>query len=112
MKLYLNHTSDFTYVDDIVDGFVRAVEKGVGYKVYNLGNGEPVQLMDFIHTVEKVTGQKAEIEFVPMQPGDVTQTFADIRSAQIDLRYAPKTDIETGLYQYVEWYKEFYSKRV
>jgi UDP-glucuronate 4-epimerase len=99
---------DFTYVDDIVDGFVRALKQGQGYKVYNLGNGTPVELMDFIRTLEKVTGREAKIEFAPMQPGDVTQTYADIRAAQVDLGFIPITNIETGLEKYVAWYKEFY----
>lgn len=99
---------DFTYIDDIVDGFVRAVERGQGCQVYNLGNGEAVELMDFIRTIERVTGKEAKIEFAPMQLGDVTQTYADITRAQSDLGYAPKTDIETGLRQYVEWYQTFY----
>jgi len=99
---------DFTYIDDIVAGFKQALELGVGYKIYNLGNGSPVQLMDFIATVKRATGKKADIEFKPMQPGDVTKTFADISAAKKDLQYNPTTSLEQGIEQYVAWFKEYY----
>ena len=99
---------DFTYIDDIVAGFKQALELGVGYKIYNLGNGNPVQLMDFITTIETATNTKADIEFMPMQPGDVTKTFADISAAQQDLQYNPTTSLEQGIEQYVAWFREYY----
>jgi UDP-glucuronate 4-epimerase len=99
---------DFTYIDDIVAGFKQALELGVGYKIYNLGNGSPVQLMDFIATVERATDTKADIKFMPMQPGDVTKTFADIREAKQDLQYNPTTSLEQGIEQYVAWFREYY----
>jgi len=99
---------DFTYIDDIVAGFKQALELGVGYKIYNLGNGNPVQLMDFITTIETATNTKADIEFMPMQPGDVTKTFADISEAKQDLRYNPTTNVEQGIEQYVAWFREYY----
>jgi len=99
---------DFTYIDDIVAGFKQALELGVGYKIYNLGNGTPVQLMDFIATIETATNTKADIKFMPMQPGDVTKTFADIREAKQDLQYNPTTSLEQGIEQYVAWFREYY----
>ena len=99
---------DFNYIDDIVAGFKQALELGVGYKIYNLGNGSPVQLMDFITTIETATNTKADIEFMPMQPGDVTKTFADISAAQQDLQYNPTTSLEQGIEQYVAWFREYY----
>ena len=99
---------DFTYIDDIVAGFKQALELGVGYKIYNLGNGNPVQLMDFITTIETATNTKADIEFMPLQPGDVTKTFADIREAKQDLQYNPTTSLEQGIEQYVAWFREYY----
>ena len=99
---------DFTYIDDIVAGFKQALELGVGYKIYNLGNGSPVQLMDFIATVERATDTKADIKFMPMQPGDVTKTFADISEAKQNLQYNPTTSLEQGIEQYVAWFREYY----
>ena len=99
---------DFTYIDDIVAGFKQALELGTGYKIYNLGNGTPVQLMDFITTIETATNKKADIEFMPMQPGDVTKTFADISAAKQDLQYNPTTSLEQGIEQYVAWFREYY----
>jgi len=103
-----NMMRDFTYIDDIVSGFKQALELGVGYKIYNLGNGAPIQLMDFITTIEQATNKKADIEFMPMQPGDVTKTFADIGAAKKDLHYNPTTSLEQGIKKYVSWFREYY----
>ena len=103
---------DFTYVDDIVAGFKQAVATGVRYKIYNLGNGVPVKLMDFIASIESATGKKADIEFMPMQPGDVTRTFADIAHAQHDLGYNPTTRLEQGIENYVSWFRNYYRNHI
>jgi UDP-glucuronate 4-epimerase len=103
-----NMLRDFTYIDDIVAGFKQAVATGVGYKIYNLGNGNPVKLMDFIAAIESATGKPADIEFMPMQPGDVTRTFADISKAQQDLGYNPITHLKPGIENYVAWFRDYY----
>jgi UDP-glucuronate 4-epimerase len=99
---------DFTYIDDIVAGFVHALNKPNGYQIYNLGCGAPVVVKDFLHILEDVIGKKAQVVVVPMQPGDVTDTFADITKARTELGYAPKTQVSAGVAQYVEWYRTFY----
>jgi UDP-glucuronate 4-epimerase len=91
-----------------VAGFKQAVATGVGYKIYNLGNGNPVKLMDFIAAIESATGKPADIEFMPMQPGDVTRTFADIAHAQHDLGYNPITHVKPGIENYVAWFRDYY----
>lgn len=99
---------DFTYIDDIVDGVVQALARLAGSHIYNLGCGQPVQLMDFIKTIEEATGQSAIIEYQEMQPGDVTQTYADITQAQKDLDYAPQTKLAAGMAEYVNWFRPYY----
>jgi UDP-glucuronate 4-epimerase len=96
---------DYTYVDDIVDGIVRSIDTPLGYQIYNLGNGNPVKLLDFIHLVEKHCGQKAVIKQLPEQPGDVPRTCANISKARELLGYSPKVDFEEGIRRTVEWYK-------
>ncbi len=98
---------DFTYVSDIVDGFILALEKTDGLKIYNLGRGSPVKLMDFIRCIEEGVGKKAEMNMLPMQPGDVKSTFADITRAREELGYSPKVDIEEGVQNFINWYKEW-----
>lgn len=106
---------DFTYVDDIVKGIVCMLchppapnEKGVRYKLYNIGNNKPEKLMDFIETLERCLGKKAEKEFLPMQPGDVYQTYADVSDLMRDFDFKPDTPIEAGLEKFVKWYREYY----
>ncbi len=99
---------DFTYVDDIVDGFVRALNKPNGYQIYNLGCGTPVVVKDFLGMLEDALGKKAQVVVVPMQPGDVTDTFADITKARTELGYEPQTHITEGVGHFVQWYREFY----
>lgn len=99
---------DFTHIDDIVAGFVAALERGEGYEVYNLGNGTPIELMDFIRIIEDAVGTEADIAFASMQPGDVTQTYADIGRAQSELGYEPKTAVAEGVAAYVAWHREYY----
>lgn len=99
---------DFIYVDDIVEGFALALEKGQGYEIINLGNSQPVELMDFIATIEQELGKKAVINFLPIQAGDVPETSADITKAQRLLGYTPKVSIQAGVKNFIEWYKSYY----
>lgn len=98
---------DYTYVDDIVSGIVASITASLPNKaeIINLGNNQPVQLKDFIKTLEMVTGKTAKIVQQPLQPGDVQQTYADITKAQKILNYQPKTSLKKGLTQFVAWYK-------
>lgn len=106
---------DFTYVDDIVTGIEhmicnppKANELGDLYKVYNIGNHKPEQLMHFIEVLEQALGQKAEKEYLPMQLGDVYQTYADVTDLQKDFDFKPETTIEEGLGKFAVWYKKYY----
>lgn len=128
-----NMRRDFTYIDDIVSGIVGVLEKGKGkrekgedkekqedsyplslcpsplpYKIYNLGNNSSENLMDFIHVLEDALGKKAIIDYKPMHPGDVKETYADIEDAKRDFGFSPKTSITEGLPKFVQWYKEYY----
>lgn len=117
IKIYNNGDMlrDFTYIDDIVEGIERmllippkADAEGNRYKIYNIGNNSPVKLMDFIETLESSLGRVARKEYLPMQPGDVYQTYADVRELMEDYGFRPKTDIETGLKKFADWYKDYY----
>lgn len=106
---------DFTYVDDIVTGIEHMLcnppktnELGDLYKVYNIGNHKPEQLMNFIEVLEHALGQTAEKEYLPMQPGDVYQTYADVTDLQKDFDFKPETTIEEGLGKFAVWYKKYY----
>lgn len=99
---------DFTYVGDIVEGFVKAMDKPMGFEIINLGCGDSVKLMDMIKTLENVLGKKAKLKMMPMQQGDVKETFADITKAKKLLGYAPKVNLEKGIIQFVQWYKEYF----
>ena len=107
-----NLSRDFTYIDDIVEGVMRLVAcppaDAVPHRVYNIGNSAPVQLMDFIGVIEKVTGCKAIKHMMEMQPGDVYCTYADVSRLKNDFGYAPSVSIEEGISQFYEWYKKFY----
>jgi UDP-glucuronate 4-epimerase len=94
---------DFTYIDDIVDGVRRAIERCSGYRVYNLGESQPVSLGELIATLEAALGRKAVIDRQPRQPGDVERTCADVTLARRELGYQPATDLRTGLARFVEW---------
>lgn len=107
-----NMYRDFTYIDDIIKGMEHILcnppeqdENKVKYKIYNLGNNKPVKLMDYIEILENCIGKKAIKEYLPMQPGDVYQTYADICDLEEDFHFTPSTSIETGLNRFVEWYK-------
>jgi UDP-glucuronate 4-epimerase len=103
---------DFTYIDDIVNGVIAALDTPPSgtppYKVYNIGNNNSENLMDFIRTLEDSIGKKAEINFKPMHPGDVKETYADIEDTIKDLGFLPKTTIKEGIPKFVEWYKSYY----
>ena len=105
---------DFTYIDDIVHGIELVIDKAPKgedpYKIYNIGNNKPERLMYFIETLENSIGKKAKKEFLPMQPGDVYQTYADISELEKDFGFKPKTSIEDGLKKFADWYKEYYGK--
>lgn len=102
---------DYTYIDDIVDGVVRAVDRPLGYQVFNLGNGAPTKLKDFIDLVAKYTGKIPKVKVLPNQPGDVQKTCADIRRARILLGYDPQTPFANGIEKTVAWYNNFYNKK-
>ena len=106
---------DFTYIDDIVEGMESILcnpparnDKGVSYKLYNIGNNKPEKLMDYIETLERCLGRTAVKEFLPMQPGDVYQTYADITGLKQDYDFTPHTTIDEGLNKFVKWYREYY----
>lgn len=120
------HARDFTYVDDIVEGVVRVLDKvPVGdpewdgarpdaasspapYRLYNIGNHQPVELMDFIAAIEQATGREAVKTFLPMQPGDVVATYADVADLTRDVGFAPNTSIVEGMGRFVAWYRDYY----
>lgn len=117
---------DFTYIDDIAEGIVRVIDhpskpnkswKGdapdpsssvAPYRIYNIGNSKPVELMDFVGAIEKTLGKKAKKNFMPMQAGDVPNTWADVSSLSKDFDYMPNTPVDTGVKKFVEWYMDFF----
>ncbi len=116
IKIYNNGDMyrDFTYIDDIINGIVKVTEnppafnEGAKYKIYNIGNNKPEKLTVFIETLESCIGKTAKKEFLPMQAGDVYQTYADIDSLINDFNFKPDTTIKDGLQKFVEWYKSYY----
>lgn len=102
---------DFTYVDDIVDGIILALNKISGYQIFNLGNNKPVELEYFISCLEKELGKTAIKNYVEMQPGDVLETYADIEETKNKLGWEPKIRIEEAIRLFAEWYKEYYGNR-
>ena len=94
---------DWTYIDDIVAGFVAALDKGLGYEIINLGCGSPVKNIDFVRTLEQLLGRKAKIENAPTPPSEPLITFADISKAKKLLGYEPKVKVEEGMRRFVEW---------
>ena len=94
------------HVDDVVDGVIRALDTPLGYQIYNLGNGRPTRLNDFIRLVEEHSGRKAIVNVLPEQPGDVPRTCADISKARELLGYDPKTPFSEGIAKLVKWYNE------
>ena len=110
-----NMSRDFTYVGDIVDGIIKVIDNPPiellpPYKVYNIGANHPIQLLDFIETLEKALGKKATKNFMDMQDGDVVSTYADVSGLMDDFGYKPDTSLEDGIGKFVKWYKEYYKK--
>lgn len=121
-----NMLRDFTYIDDIVDGVINVINQAptssdqwdninsdpasssAPYRIYNIGNSKPIQLMDFISAIENAIGVESKKEFLPMQQGDVYQTYADTTALQNDLGFMPKTDLNEGVKKTVDWYRSFY----
>jgi UDP-glucuronate 4-epimerase len=123
---YGKHRRDFTYIDDIVEGVIRTMDNTATpndnwdaakpdpgtsmapYRIYNIGNQQPVELMDYIGAIEDYLGKKAEKNLLPLQAGDVPDTWADTKDLALDVGYQPDTPIEVGVKNFVEWYLEFY----
>ena len=123
---YGNHKRDFTYIDDIVEGVIRTMDNTATpnaswdaakpdpgtsmapYRIYNIGNQNPVELMDYIGAIEKCLGKEAEKNLLPLQPGDVPDTWADTQDLADDVGYQPNTPIDVGVRKFVEWYLDFY----
>ena len=99
---------DFTYVDDIVEGTLRVLDKPSPYAIYNIGNHKPVALLDYIATIERLVGKKATLDMQPMQPGDVKATYADTRALAAAVGFAPSTPLETGLQRFTQWFRSYY----
>ncbi len=124
---YGHHRRDFTYIDDIVEGVVRVMSKlpepnldwsgdapdpatsRAPWRVYNIGNNQPVELMRYIEVLEDCLGMKSEKNLLPMQPGDVPDTYADVAALTEDVGYKPDTPIEVGVKRFVEWYRDYYN---
>lgn len=123
---YGKHRRDFTYIDDIVEGVIRTLDNvaqpnpdwngkqpdsgtsKAPWRVYNIGNQSPVELMDYIETLEKYLGKTADKELLPLQPGDVPDTYADVEALVQDVDYKPETTIEQGIAKFVTWYNSYY----
>ena len=123
---YGKHRRDFTYIDDIVEGVIRTLDKVAApnpewsgdhpdpgtslapYRLYNIGNNQPIELMHYIETLEKCLGKKAEMNLLPLQPGDVPDTYADVQDLVKDVHYKPATTVEEGIARFVEWYRDYY----
>lgn len=109
-----NMERDFTFIDDIVEGVKRIIEKPIIdrdlYKVFNIGNNDSVKLLSFIEAIEKSIGVKAKKDMMPMQMGDVQRTWADVKELQNRYDYKPNTSIEKGVEEFIQWYKSFYAK--
>ncbi|MFT7185602.1 MAG: UDP-glucuronate 4-epimerase [Pseudohongiellaceae bacterium] len=123
---YGKHKRDFTYIDDIVEGVIRTLDNvavpspdwtgmdpdpatsKAPYKIYNIGSNKPCELMRYIEIIEECVGKKAEMNMLPLQPGDVPATYADVDALIKDVDYKPNTSIEDGVAKFVEWYRDFY----
>ena len=123
---YGKHRRDFTYIDDIVEGVIRTLDKvaepnpawsgdhpdpGTSlapYRLYNIGNNQPVELMHYIKVLEDCLGKKAEMNMLPLQPGDVPDTYADVQDLVADVGYKPATSVEDGVARFVAWYRDYY----
>jgi UDP-glucuronate 4-epimerase len=121
-----NHTRDFTYIDDIVDGIIKTLDSPATsninwdskkpdpatskaqWQIFNIGNNKPVQLMDYIKALENTLGKKAKINFLPLQPGDVPDTYASVENLKNKFNYKPSTSVVNGVSNFVKWYKDYY----
>ena len=124
---YGKHTRDFTYIDDIVEGVVRTLDRvatqsdkfntdspdpgisSVPWRVYNIGGGNPVELLRYIELIESAVGKKAKMNLLPLQAGDIPDTVADVRALKDDVDYMPNTSVEVGIKNFVSWYRDYYS---
>ena len=109
--MVFNHgkmSRDLSYVNDIVDGVIKVIDHPSDYRIYNIGNNAPVNLMEFIEILEKAIGKKAEKNFMPMQDGDVVSTYADVSGLMKDFGYKPDTKLADGISEFVKWYRDFY----
>jgi UDP-glucuronate 4-epimerase len=97
---------DFTFVDDLVDGLVRAVDADLGYRILNLGAGRSVVLLDVVRALERELGVPARLEFLPRQPGEVTRTWADTTAAREALGYQPRTTLAQGIARFASWLRQ------
>jgi UDP-glucuronate 4-epimerase len=100
---------DFTYIDDIVEGTLRVLDRPARYAIYNIGNHQPVALLDYIAALERALGKKAKLEMKPMQPGDVKATYADTAALRAAVGFAPSTPLEVGLKRFAAWFRSYYS---
>ena len=121
-----NHTRDFTYIDDIVEGVINTLDSpaksnndwnsnkpdpsssNVPWRIYNIGNNNPIKLMDYIDALEKTLGKKAKINFLPLQPGDVPDTYANVDNLKKQFNYKPSTSVLKGVSNFITWYKNYY----
>jgi UDP-glucuronate 4-epimerase len=101
---------DFTYVDDIVEGTLRVLDRPQRYAVYNIGNHQPIALLDYIAELERALGKKARLEMKPMQPGDVKATYADTTALARAVGFAPSTPLEQGLQRFAAWFTQYYGR--
>ncbi|MGZ8271931.1 MAG: protein CapI, partial [Methylophilus sp.] len=111
---------DFTYIDDIVEGVVRVLDKiatpslesgtNAPYRIFNIGNNQPEKLLDFIGFIEQAIGKKAIKEYLPMQPGDVKATYADTSALEAWVGFKPNTPLEAGVGKFIAWYTQYYSE--
>jgi UDP-glucuronate 4-epimerase len=123
---YGKHRRDFTYIDDIVEGILRTLDhiatpapewdsanpdpgtSSAPYRISNIGNSKPVELMHYIHVIEECLGKKAEMNLLPLQPGDVPDTYADVQALVADTGYQPDTSVDEGVSRFIEWYLDYY----
>jgi UDP-glucuronate 4-epimerase len=124
---YGKHRRDFTYIEDITEGVIRVLDRPAqpnldwngatpdpgssmaSWRVYNIGNNQPVELLHYIHLLEQYLGKKAEMHLLPLQPGDVPDTCANVDDLVADIEYKPKVTVEEGVRQFVDWYKNYYA---
>tara|TARA_A100001015_G_C14954118_1_gene698010 strand:+ start:14 stop:1024 length:1011 start_codon:yes stop_codon:yes gene_type:complete len=122
------HSRDFTYIDDIVEGVLKTLDSPASINnnwdsdhpdpasskapwcVYNIGNNKPVKLMDYVDALEKALGKKAKLNFLPLQPGDVIDTYADVENLKEKLNYKPSTSVVNGVTKFIKWYQDYYKK--